>query len=218
MNKKIIRCGVLMMVSLSSMCIGAATAVTKIKADLRKDYTIEVDGNTLSLKGQYPISYKGVTYIPLRLTGEALGKEISWDSDTKTIGIGSDTNTERTLYDLKLAKDGNHGSLTRQEDYTDGGDYAYYFNKIGPKSHLHGDEFMLNSKYSLLQGKIVAFNGDITFIIKDMDNKSTIYEETLSSGEVALFDADVTGVRRMSIGFRSESGNGSASFVDITLE
>ena len=40
-----------------------------------------------------PFLYNGTTYLPVRTVGEALGKEVTWDGDTKTVYIGSKTET-----------------------------------------------------------------------------------------------------------------------------
>ena len=46
----------------------------------------DVNGNTVE-----PFIVDGTTYLPVRAVAEALGKEVSWDGDTKTVFIGSKT-------------------------------------------------------------------------------------------------------------------------------
>ena len=47
-----------------------------------------VDGEELRTEKE-PFLYDGTTYLPLRAVAEAVGKEVSWDSATKTAAIST---------------------------------------------------------------------------------------------------------------------------------
>ncbi len=48
----------------------------------------DVNGNLVE-----PFIVDGTTYLPVRAIAEALGKEVSWDGETKTVFIGDKSNT-----------------------------------------------------------------------------------------------------------------------------
>lgn len=52
-------------------------------ASIGEDYKLE-DGT----KTPFSIVYNGTTYVPIRKVSEALGKEISWNDETKTVALG----------------------------------------------------------------------------------------------------------------------------------
>ena len=204
----------------ASLTVGAQTVITKINAEMRGDYNVTVDGNKLELNGQYPIVYKGVTYLPLRVLGNAVGKDATWDSATKTVALGQATPKEANLYNLKMVKSGHAAALTKQSDYTNGGNYALFHDKINSATQDYGDVFEINNKYSKVTGRISALKENITFYIYDGDTKAIIYKKTLKAGEDALFDADVVGVSKVRFGFQGEvlAKEGTGSFIDVIFE
>ena len=48
----------------------------------------DINGNTVE-----PFIVDGTTYLPVRAVAEALGKEVSWDGDSKTVFIGAKTDS-----------------------------------------------------------------------------------------------------------------------------
>ena len=57
------------------------------------DIKLVVDGNAVTPKDATgavvePFIYEGTTYLPVRAVGEALGKQVSWDGNSKTVYIG----------------------------------------------------------------------------------------------------------------------------------
>jgi hypothetical protein len=58
-----------------------ATALNKITAMLRPDYTVKVDGKQVELKNA-PIAYNDTTYVPLREAGEIFGYKVGFKSGT----------------------------------------------------------------------------------------------------------------------------------------
>lgn len=67
---------------------------SNIKATLRPDITIKVDGEIQTLKDGngvvvYPIMYNNTTYIPIRSAGAFLGKDVNWDNSEESVYIGA---------------------------------------------------------------------------------------------------------------------------------
>lgn len=93
------------------MVIGAAAAggVRSVTAQLRPDFTLEVNGSVYTLrdsKGNVtdPLLYNDTTYLPIRSVGEILGAEVSWDSATQTVII-KDQDTAAGLIGEEKAKE-----------------------------------------------------------------------------------------------------------------
>jgi hypothetical protein len=62
-------------------------AIEKVEAYLRKDLTIKVNGEILSLADKPPMIYNDNSYLPLRALGEALDADIVWEGNTQTIFV-----------------------------------------------------------------------------------------------------------------------------------
>ena len=70
----------------------AVYGATNVRAQLRPDVTIMVDGAektfyTVSGQEAHPLIYNGTTYLPLRAIGELMGKNVNWDESTQTITL-----------------------------------------------------------------------------------------------------------------------------------
>ncbi|RJE88632.1 hypothetical protein D3P07_11605 [Paenibacillus sp. 1011MAR3C5] len=55
----------------------AQTAIEKITATVRTDYSVEVDGKKVELNNA-PLAYNGSSYLPVREVSEMLGKEVDF--------------------------------------------------------------------------------------------------------------------------------------------
>lgn len=70
----------------------ASHIIKEIKAQLRPDFTIKIDGEKKTFKDVngdivYPILYDGTTYLPVRAIGEIMGKTVYWYEDDKRIEL-----------------------------------------------------------------------------------------------------------------------------------
>lgn len=84
----------------------AANDFKEEKARLRPDFTIVIDGKEKNFKradgsAAYALVYEDATYLPLRAIGEALGRNVNWDEQTKTI----------TLEGKRTAKDSSNQAV-----------------------------------------------------------------------------------------------------------
>ena len=88
----------------------AKTAIEKIEAELRPDFTVVIDGKTQAFENVngervYPILYNGTTYLPLRAIGELMGKVVYWYEDEKRIELKNPTDVTVTDADVIVAAD-----------------------------------------------------------------------------------------------------------------
>lgn len=72
----------------------AATGLEPIKAYLNSKISLKMNGATVTAKDAngktvLPITYNGTTYLPVRAVGTLLGTEITYDSATSSVLIGS---------------------------------------------------------------------------------------------------------------------------------
>ncbi|SEK86512.1 stalk domain-containing protein [Paenibacillus sp. OK003] len=94
-NKKwMLTAGVFSMVLTGSAGVYAGTQLETIKAYLNHGLGIEVNGQKFTPTGDQgkklvPITYQGSTYLPVRSIADALNTEVTYDSKTNKISIGS---------------------------------------------------------------------------------------------------------------------------------
>ena len=91
MKKKWIALGTTLVMT-AAMAMPAMAAIDYETARLRPDFTITIDGKDKNFKrsdgsAAFALVYEGSTYLPLRAIGEAIGRNVNWDEDTKTITL-----------------------------------------------------------------------------------------------------------------------------------
>lgn len=85
--------GMVLGLLITAMAIPALAAGVKTIEANYMDIKLVVDGvpvtpKDASGKAVEPFVYEGTTYLPVRAVGEALGKGVKWDGETKTVYIG----------------------------------------------------------------------------------------------------------------------------------
>ena len=85
MKKNVFVLSLLGAMVLGTCPVSAEDGTREISAAFR-DIKIIVDGKQLSTSAE-PFIYNGTTYLPVRAVGEAVGKEVVWDNDTKTVTL-----------------------------------------------------------------------------------------------------------------------------------
>ena len=85
MKKKAFAICLLGAMALGTFPVSAENGTKEISAAFR-DIKVVVDGKQLSTPAE-PFIYNGTTYLPVRAVGEAVGKEVAWDNDTKTVTL-----------------------------------------------------------------------------------------------------------------------------------
>lgn len=85
MKKNVFVLSLLGAMVLGTCPVSAEDGTREISAAFR-DIKIIVDGKQLSTPAE-PFIYNGTTYLPVRAVGEAVGKEVAWDNDTKTVTL-----------------------------------------------------------------------------------------------------------------------------------
>ena len=84
----------------SLVSIGSSTletiqvALNSVNVSVNNAKVGSIGQNYILENGQqvpYSILYKGTTYLPIRKVAETIGKQVTWDSNTRTAGIGDVT-------------------------------------------------------------------------------------------------------------------------------
>ncbi|MBQ7718140.1 MAG: NPCBM/NEW2 domain-containing protein [Clostridia bacterium] len=129
------------------------------------DIKLNVNGIRVNTSNNEPFIYNGTTYLPVRAVAEALGQNVDWDGNTKTVSIGSKPNGVAYLMDVCPPY---QKSFNTRLYYTNEGDSFY----MGGKRYNNGIEINgsrqeyayinLNSKYSVLKMDIGRVDGQVT--------------------------------------------------------
>ena len=98
MKKKWIALGTTLVMA-AAMAMPVMAAIDYETARLRPDFTIVIDGKEKNFKradgsAAFALVYEESTYLPLRAIGEAIGKNVNWDEDTKTITLEGERETK----------------------------------------------------------------------------------------------------------------------------
>ena len=100
MKKKWIAIGTTLVMT-AAMAMPVMAAIVYETARLRPDFTIVIDGEEKNFKrsdgsAAFALVYEGSTYLPLRAIGEAIGRNVNWDEDTKTITLEGERETKNS--------------------------------------------------------------------------------------------------------------------------
>ncbi len=160
-------------------------------AELRSDFTIEIDGNKCLFTRAdgsvaLPILYNDTTYLPLRAVGEIMGKNVNWDESNKTITLSG---SRAELADKTKSGTAKSKDVVVQEraDFTiviDGAQKEFKTasgNKINPIVY-NGSTYLPLRAIGQIMGKDVAWD-------------STAKKVSLAPANSTVTDADSFGTK-----------------------
>ncbi len=149
-----------------------------IQVQERPDFTIIIDNSKktfYSATGEeiYPILYNGSTYLPLRAIGQIMNKDVTWNGDSKVVGLNSDT----TVTDADSFESQQSGNIIS-------GDKAkeIALNHAGLKvSDVKIVKVKLNYNSNVKYYEVEFYNS----------NKEYDYEINATTGAIISFDYDI---------------------------
>lgn len=165
----------------SSIAFAAGTA-TAIKAQLRGDYTIQVNGEAVTFKDDAngktlsPITYEGRTYLPARAVAEYAGMDVNWDSKTKTVSL----TTKNT--------NGQQGNNQTNNNQNQGN----YIGEAKAKSIALTDAGLKESAVTFIKTKLEFDDGKYIYDVEFYQgNKEYDYEIDAVKGTILSKDYDI---------------------------
>ena len=176
----------------SSMVAGSALAANTVYRTIQVQYSgikLVVDGTTITPKDAKgntvePFIYNGTTYLPVRAVGNAVGKNVTWDENSKTVYLGETSGDKTWLLDACPAYD------TPVNGYVEGN-----FN-MGGKTFSHGFQLQNYYAYAMfnLGGKYNTLSFDVGRVDGSMNQKAAEYEIYLDgklSQTIKVSEADI---------------------------
>lgn len=148
-----------------------------------KDIKIYTDGNLINTDDdKEAFIYNGTTYLPVRMVGEAFGKNIEWDGDTNSIYIGAkndtvitDTSESSDLSEYEFSAYSRillEASLNRNSNYT----INSYQNAVDKKSGERAIVINYSENGKRMYAYVRIREGEAT-----SDSMITIYQMSISS-------------------------------------
>ncbi len=166
--------------------IGAASLISEIKAELRKDFTIRVDGDKQNFRNAdgekvYPILFEGTTYLPVRAIGELMGKVVYWDEGKKEIDLRTEETKETTtVTDADVIFDSKDNSKDKPEKAKP--------EKTVDESLLIGEDKA--KEIALKKAELKEADASRIKVKLDFDNGLWEYEVEIKAGRTE-YDADI---------------------------
>ncbi|MBQ2942463.1 MAG: PepSY domain-containing protein [Clostridia bacterium] len=175
--------------------MGAAGLISEIKAELRRDFTIRVDGDKQifrNVDGErvYPILFEGTTYLPVRAIGELMDKTVYWDEGKKEIDLRTEDPKETTtVTDADVIFD----SKDNKTEKTDKKEKTEKTEKANKKETVDTSTFIGEEKakaIALKKAGITEDEADRLKVSLDRDNGIWEYEVEIRVGRTE-YDADI---------------------------
>lgn len=186
----------------------ASTKLQEIKAHLDGELKIRAFGQIIPLKdgnGQtvLPITYKGVTYLPVRSVSSLLNVPVSYNAAAKEVVIGGSGGGSQQANVPVTKEDFNNTLYSKDPAQTKlgGKDYGEVLYS-GPDSRIKYTSFSPNGKYSKLVLQFAAIDQDVEGIeIRDIDTNALLkkVEKITSSSGLQTIEVAIKGVKNISI-------------------
>ena len=211
--------------TVKGLIIGAAAAltvttmVTAFSETIEKaisvvfdDYHIYIDGADKSdiPDGKSAFIYDGTTYVPLRYIGESMGKQVTWDGDTKSIYINDDGSERKDLYFAKIGYESSDEGI-----YLDGEtndvylNWSAYYNGTDPRAIVYNLNGLAKTIYGTIDASETVSNemaGRVTFY--DQDDR-VLYQSPMmrNATDPISFEVPVSGVLQLKVEFSGYNAN-----------
>ncbi|WP_336780332.1 NPCBM/NEW2 domain-containing protein [Paenibacillus illinoisensis] len=172
------------------------------------------------------LSYSGTTYVPLKMVGDMVSKEVAWDGKTKSVLIGDpgSVGEQKSLTDLPPLKvssrdiSTNERTTIKGESYTKG--IRTYVDQYFPTQF---QSYNLNGHYKTLNFGYASDNdsslGNIANITIYGDGKELWSGNAVQGVPLNTASVSVKGVQELEIKFESPKGTsgGAAAIVNPVL-
>ncbi|MGG0821447.1 hypothetical protein ABE099_01120 [Paenibacillus turicensis] len=185
----------------------ASGNLQEIKAFLNGDLKVRAHGEIVQLKdinGQtiLPITYKGVTYLPVRSVASLLDVPVSYDATAKEVIIGGDDAGQQQTNVPISKEDYNNTLYTKDPALTKLGnkDYSEVLYSA-PNSQFKYTALSPNGKYSKLVVQFAAIAQDVkTLEIRDIDTNALLkkVEGITPAAGLQTIEVNITGVKNIS--------------------
>ena len=108
---------------LCTIAVMGSTTMEKITAYINKSINIVIDGEVVELKGSngervYPITYNGITYLPIRNISEIFDFKVDWDGKKGNVIIDTKVENRESLITNETLSTKNTKILGLKEDRT----------------------------------------------------------------------------------------------------
>ena len=237
MNKKFRIVSALAIIFALSTVVLASARLVNIKVAY-DNIKVVVDGREVQFgvdstgKKIEPFIYNGTTYLPIRAVGEALGKQVQWDQNTKTAFLGDGQvitgESQKVLTEVMPPFTKSKVTVTTKNDTRNEIDLAgkKYNNGISFESHKVGStgyaNFNLEGKYSNLTGLLGLDDAEHEIKVDFIGDGRLLQSYDIIGGQLPVnVNLDVTGVRLLEIKFEKTEGKSTynyTKFVDIMVK
>lgn len=222
--------------AMATTCAFAATTVYKTIKVEYAGVKLLVNGETVTPRDPNgnvvdPFIYNGTTYLPVRAVSNALGAEVGWDGNTKTVIINMDSSGGSTGGSSSSSKTAVPYEIKKGKVYSGTADS---FSVMG-KAHNSGFTLVGHSIASECYAVINTEGADtLTFDLGHVDGTGDAkldleiylddaYQETINvtaTESSQTITIDLNGARNCKLKFAGKAGyfSGSYGFYNVTLE
>lgn len=202
----------------------ASTKIQEIKAQLNGELKIRAYGQIISLKdgnGQtvLPITYNGVTYLPVRSVSSLLNVPVSYNAAAKEVVIGGNGGGGSQQTNVSVSKEDFNNTLYSKDPAQTklgGKDYGEVLYSE-PDSRIKYTSLSPNGKYSKLVLQFAAIDQDVEGIeIRDIDTNALLkkVEKITPSSGLQTIEVEIKGVKNISIDVKQPDDGGF--FIPLT--
>lgn len=238
MNKKFKIVSALAIIFALSTVVLASARLVNIKVAY-DNIKVVVDGKEVQFgvdstgKKIEPFIYNGTTYLPIRAVGEALGKQVQWDQNTKTAFLGDGQvitgESQKVLTEVMPPFTKSRVTVTTKNDTRNEIDLAgkIYNNGISFEAGRVGStgyaNFNLEGKYTNLTGLLGLDEAEHEVKVDFVGDGKLLKSFTIIGGQLPVdVNLDVTGVRLLEMKFEKTGGARNyynhTNFVDIMVK